>query len=108
MQIFSTEKCEDHKIIVFYTNACFCILFSKEPDVEKKSRLTIDMTAEEHMYLKLAATQKGVSMKDFILSNVKKAIDASENNVLQAECDEVHTQVERTQTPRGKIRCKYF
>lgn len=32
-----------------------------------KSRLTLDMTTEEHMYLKMASAKLGISMREFLL-----------------------------------------
>lgn len=35
--------------------------------MREKSRLTVDMSHNEHMYLKMACAKLGVSMRDFLL-----------------------------------------
>ncbi len=35
--------------------------------MKDKSRLTVDMTPEEHMYLKMASAKLGISMREFLL-----------------------------------------
>ena len=35
--------------------------------MKEKSRLTLDMSSQEHMYLKMACAKLGVTMRDFLL-----------------------------------------
>lgn len=57
--------------------------------MKEKSRLTIDMTPDEHMYLKLAATKKGVTMREFVLSATLKEIDELEDQILGERADKI-------------------
>lgn len=42
--------------------------------MKDQARLTIDMSPEEHMYLKLASAKIGISMRELVLSATFKAL----------------------------------
>jgi len=50
--------------------------------MREKSRLTVDMTTDEHMYLKMACAKIGVSMKDFLLQLAFEKIEDMEDEWL--------------------------
>lgn len=75
------------------TNVCFCIMSTKELHMTAKTRLTIDMTPDQHMYLKMAATRRGVSMKDFVLHNMGKAIEEVEDEALAERCNKISADI---------------
>ena len=50
--------------------------------MREKSRLTVDMTPDEHMYLKMACAKIGVSMKDFLLQLAFEKIEDMEDDWL--------------------------
>jgi predicted DNA-binding protein len=46
------------------------------------ARLTIDMSPEEHKYLKMMSNLLGVSMREFVLNAVSKRIEELEDEKL--------------------------
>ena len=50
--------------------------------MREKSRLTVDMSPDEHMYLKMACAKIGVSMKDFLLQLAFEKIEDMEDEWL--------------------------
>lgn len=50
--------------------------------MKKKNRLTLDMKAEDHMYLKMASAKLGVSMREFVLSAMLQKIEDLEDEWL--------------------------
>lgn len=57
--------------------------------VKKKSRLTVDMSSDEHMYLKMASAKQGVSMKEFILCSAFEKIEELEDEWLASKAKDV-------------------
>lgn len=57
--------------------------------MREKSRLTIDMSPDEHMYLKMACAKIGVSMKDFLLQLAFEKIEDMED---VRDADEAHAR----------------
>ena len=57
--------------------------------MKEKSRLTLDMHSDEHMYLKMAAAKLGVSMKDFVLLAVFERMEEIEDEWLAAKARKV-------------------
>lgn len=45
-------------------------------------RLNLDFPAEEYVYLKMLCTQKGVSIKDFVVPLILSAIEQEEDALL--------------------------
>lgn len=62
--------------------------------MNKTKRLTIDFPAEEHMYLKLASTKLGMSMKEFIVKHTIKAIEDLEDDLLAEKARKISAQIE--------------
>ena len=56
--------------------------------MKDKSRLTLDMTTEEHMYLKMASAKLGVSMREFLLVAAFKHMEELEDEWLAARARE--------------------
>lgn len=50
--------------------------------MREKSRLTVDMTPDEHIYIKMACAKIGVSMKDFLLQLAFEKIENMEDEWL--------------------------
>lgn len=48
-------------------------------------RLSMDIPQEDHMYLKLASTKLGLSIKEFVLRTMNKEIDNLEDDWLSEE-----------------------
>ncbi len=44
-----------------------------------KARLTVDMSPDEHMYLKMACAKLGVSMREFLVQSAFKQIEDMED-----------------------------
>ncbi len=57
--------------------------------MKDKSRLTLDMTLEEHMYLKMASAKLGMTMREFILVAVFEQIEKIEDDWLAEKAREV-------------------
>ncbi len=57
--------------------------------MREKSRLTVDMSPDEHMYLKMACAKIGVSMKDFLLQLAFEKIEDMEDDWLSDKATEV-------------------
>lgn len=56
--------------------------------MREKSRLTVDMSPDEHMYLKMACAKIGVSMKDFLLQLAFEKIEDMEDEWLANKATE--------------------
>ncbi len=56
--------------------------------MQTKSRLTIDMTPEDHMHLKTSCAKMGVSMKDFLMQLAFNKIEELEDEFLSAKAEE--------------------
>ena len=50
--------------------------------MKQKSRLTVDMSINEHMYLKMACAKIGISMKDFLVQLAFEKIEEMEDDWL--------------------------
>jgi predicted DNA-binding protein len=57
-------------------------------------RLSINVPQEEHMYLKLAATKLGLSMKEFIIKTMNKEIDELEDKWLSEEASVILKEID--------------
>jgi len=47
--------------------------------MERKSRVTIDMTPKEHMYLKMSCASLGMSMREFMIQSAFEKIESIED-----------------------------
>jgi hypothetical protein len=47
--------------------------------MEKKQRLSFDMSTEDHKYLKMCCARLGISIKDFIINATNEAVYAQED-----------------------------
>jgi len=56
--------------------------------MKERSRLTVDMSPDEHMYLKMACAKIGVSMKDFLLQLAFEKIEEMEDEWLAGKATE--------------------
>lgn len=50
--------------------------------MREKSRLTVDMSSDEHMYLKMACAKLGISMREFLLRSAFEKIEDIEDEWL--------------------------
>lgn len=50
--------------------------------MSEKSRLTLDMSSDEHMYLKMACAKLGVSMREFLLYSAFEKMEKIEDEWL--------------------------
>ena len=50
--------------------------------MREKSRLTVDMSHNEHMYIKMACAKLGVSMREFLLRSAFEKIEGIEDEWL--------------------------
>jgi predicted DNA-binding protein len=55
----------------------------------KKARLTVDMSSEEHMYLKMTCAKLGVTMKQFLMKAAFEKMTDLEDEWLAEKADEV-------------------
>lgn len=55
----------------------------------EKRRLTLDISKDEHMYLKMSCAKLGVSMKDFMLRSALDKIEDLEDKWLAEEADKI-------------------
>lgn len=44
-------------------------------------RLTIDIPAEQHAYLKMLAARRGISMREYVLESLSKRAESEENGI---------------------------
>ncbi|MBS0621395.1 MAG: hypothetical protein JSR80_00330 [Verrucomicrobia bacterium] len=56
--------------------------------MKEKARLTLDMSIEEHMYLKMACAKLGITMRDFLLSAAFERMEELEDEWLAARARE--------------------
>ncbi|MFZ0565275.1 MAG: hypothetical protein WAM28_03735 [Chlamydiales bacterium] len=50
--------------------------------MKEKSRLTLDMTPDEHMYLKMACAKLGITMREFMLMAAFRQMEEIEDEWL--------------------------
>lgn len=58
------------------------------------ARLTIDMSPEEHKYLKMMSNLLGISMREFVLNAVSKRIEELEDEKLAEKALETLRRIE--------------
>jgi len=56
--------------------------------MRERSRLTVDMTYDEHMYLKMACAKLGVTMREFLLYSAFEKIEDIEDEWLAEKARE--------------------
>ena len=56
--------------------------------MKEKSRLTVDMSSDEHMYLKMACAKLGVSMREFLLYSAFEKMEEIEDEWLAEKARE--------------------
>lgn len=61
--------------------------------MKEKSRLTLDMSFEEHMYLKMACAKLGITMREFLLLAAFERIEEIEDEWLAARARETLANV---------------
>ncbi len=59
-----------------------------------KSRLTVDMSSDEHMYIKMASAKLGLTMREFLLSCAFEKLEELEDEWLAARARETLADVE--------------
>jgi len=62
--------------------------------MSSKARLTVDMSPEEHMYLKLACAKLGVSMREFVIHSTFEKIEDIEDEWLAEKARETLDKIE--------------
>ena len=62
------------------------------------ARLTIDMSLQEHKYLKMMSNLLGVSMREFVLNAVSKRIEELEDERLAEKALETLRRIETGET----------
>ena len=77
--------------------------------MKEKSRLTLDMTPDEHTYLKMASAKLGISMKQFLLTTAFERMEELEDEWLAEKAREtlknIHLGKEKT-IPWGEVKRK--
>lgn len=58
------------------------------------ARLTVDMSSDEHMYLKMASAKLGISMKEFVLAAAFKKMEEIEDEWLAKKANETLKRIE--------------
>ncbi len=61
---------------------CAIIKETQRGQMKKQSRVTLDMTPEDHMCLKIACAKQGVSMREFLLLAAFERIEEIEDEWL--------------------------
>lgn len=61
--------------------------------MREKSRLTVDMSPDEHMYLKMACAKFGVSMREFLLRSAFEKMQDIEDKWLAEKARETLKQI---------------
>ena len=56
--------------------------------MRERSRLTVDMTYDEHMYLKMACAKLGVTMREFLLYSAFEKMEDIEDEWLAEKARE--------------------
>lgn len=79
--------------------------------MKQSARLTVDMTTEEHTYLKMASAKMGVSMKELLLSATFKMLEEAEDQWLAEKAREALKRIESGEEKtipwnKGKKRVK--
>ncbi|MBI3258292.1 MAG: hypothetical protein HYZ54_02250 [Ignavibacteriae bacterium] len=62
--------------------------------MKHEARLTVDMSSEEHMCLKMASAKLGVSMRDFILAAVFEKMEEIEDEWLAQKAQDILEKIE--------------
>jgi len=62
--------------------------------MKDKSRLTVDMSSDEHMYLKMACAKLGVTMREFMLKSAFERVEALEDEWLAEKARETLQNIE--------------
>ena len=60
----------------------------------RKLRLTLDMSAQDHMYLKMMSAKLGVSMKDFAINAINKQIEDLEDEYWNERADNILKEID--------------
>lgn len=61
--------------------------------MSNKSRLTLDMSAEEHMYLKMACAKLGITMKSFLLQSAFEKMQDIEDEWISKKAKDVLEEI---------------
>lgn len=64
-----------------------------------KSRLTVDMSPDEHMYLKMTCAKLGISMREFLLHSAFEKMEELEDDWLAEKARETLENIES-----GKVK----
>jgi len=62
--------------------------------MKDKARLTLDMSSQEHMYLKMACAKLGVTMKEFLLLAAFERIEEIEDEWLAERARETLANIQ--------------
>jgi predicted DNA-binding protein len=62
--------------------------------MKDRSRLTVDMSPEEHMYLKMASAKLGMSMREFLLLAAFERMEEIEDEWLAERARETLTNIQ--------------
>jgi len=62
--------------------------------VKKQARLTVDMSPEQHMYIKMACAKLGITMREFLLESAFKRIEKIEDRWLVARARETLREID--------------
>ncbi len=57
------------------------------------ARLTVDMSPEEHTYLKMASAKMGISMKELVISSTFKMLEEVEDQWLLDQVEETKKEI---------------
>jgi hypothetical protein len=73
---------------------------NNEDAMKEKSRLTLDMSHDEHVYLKMACAKLGVTMREFLLHSAFEKMQEVEDEWLAEKAREtlenIHSGKEKT------------
>lgn len=61
------------------------------------ARITFEVTQEQHTYIKMMAASKGISIRDYFLAQIEKAIPASESKKINRKTRKVLEDTNRHQ-----------
>jgi len=62
--------------------------------MKEKSRLTVDMSTDQHSYLKMACAKMGVTMRDFLLHAAFEKIEEIEDDWLAQKARETLKEID--------------
>jgi predicted DNA-binding protein len=63
--------------------------------MKEKSRLTVDMSTDQHMHLKMACANLGVSMKDFLIVSAFEKMEEIEDEWLAKKATETLEKIKQ-------------